>query len=181
MPRIYTKYDRPLPGHCPTGTGTIREYQEEIKKGVKGLVFTGLKNVYEMIQMDYEQTKIENILHSALMGDFSALRAREGSYVDSTTMPKNLMDAQNLVIRMKTEFDKMPVEVKEKFNNSADQYVEMMGTKEFNEIMSPYNEKIAKIAAEKNHKEYIQKVKEGAKLNYDIAREVKALEGGQAE
>lgn len=170
-----------MPGHCPTGTGTLREYQEEIKKGVKGLVFTGLRNVYEMIQMDYEQTKIENILHNALMGDFSALKARDGSYVDATTMPKNLMDAQNLVIRMKTEFDKMPVEVKEKFNNSADQYVEMMGTKEFNDIMSPYNEKVAKIAAENNHKEYIQKVKEGAKLNYDIAREVKALEGGQTE
>ena len=57
----------------------------------------------------------------------------------------------------------------------------MMGTKEFNDIMAPYNEKVAKIAAEKNHKEYIQKVKEGAKLNYDIAKEVKALEGGQTE
>lgn len=90
------------------------------------------------------------------------------------------MDAQNLVIRMKSEFDKMPVEVKEKFNNSADHYVEMMGTKEFNELMAPYNEKVAKIAAEKNHKEYMQKVKEGAKLNYDIAKEQAALEGGQA-
>lgn len=181
MPRVYTKYDRPLPGHCPSGTGTLREYQEEIKKGVKGLVFTGLKNVYEMIQMDYEQTKIENILHSALMGDYTALNARDGSYADATTMPKNLMEAQNLVIRMKSEFDKMPVEVKEKFNNSADKYVELMGTKEFQNIMSPYNEKIAKIAEEKNHKEYLAKVKEGAKLNYDIAREQKLLEGGSSE
>lgn len=180
MPRVYTKYNRPLPGHCPSGTGTLKEYQEEIKKGVKGLAFTGIKNVYEIIQMDFEQTKIENILHNALMGDFSALKAREGSYVDSTTMPKNLMEAQNLVIRMKSEFDKMPIEVKEKFNNSADQYVEMMGTKEFNELMAPYNEKVAKIAAEKNHKEYMQKVKEGAKLNYDIAKEQAALEGGKA-
>lgn len=180
MPRVYSKYDKPLPGHCPTGTGTLKEYQEEIKNGVKGLVNTGLKNVYEIIQMDYEQTKIENILHSVLMGDLQALNARDGSYVDATTMPKNLMEAQNLVLRMKTEFNSMPIEVKEKFNNSADQYVEMMGTKEFNELMSPYNEKVAKIAAEKNHKEYIQKVKEGAKLNYDIAKEQKALEGGQA-
>lgn len=180
MPKIYSKFDKPLPGHVPSGTGTLREYQEEIKKGVKGLVFTGLKNVYEMIQMDYEQTKIENILHSALMGDFSSLKARDGSYVDATTMPKNLMDAQNLVIRMKSEFDKMPIEVKEKFNNSADMYVEMMGTKDFNDIMAPYNEKIAKIAAEKSHKEYIAKVKEGAKLNYDIAKEQAILEGGQS-
>lgn len=180
MPKVYSKFNKPIPGHIPSGTGTIKEYQEEIKKGVKGLVFTGLKNVYEMIQMDYEQTKIENILHAALMGDFSSLNARDGSYVDATTMPKNLMDAQNLVLRMKSEFDRMPLEVKEKFNNSADHYVEMMGTKEFKEIMAPYNEKIAKIAEEKSHKEYLTKVKEGAKLNYDIAREQKILEGGQS-
>ena len=46
--------------------------------------------------------------------------------------------------------------------------------------MAPYNEKVAKIAAEKNHQEYMAKVKEGAKLNYDIAKEQAALEGGQA-
>ena len=90
------------------------------------------------------------------------------------------MDAQNLVIRMKDEFERMPLEVKEKFGNSADKYVELMGTKEFNEIMSPYNEKVAKIAAEKNHKEYERKVKEGAQLNYDIAKAQKALEGVEA-
>lgn len=181
MPRVYTKFDKPLPGHCPSGTGTLREYQEEIKKGVKGLVFTGLQNVYELIQQDYESTKIENILHAALMNDFSKLNAREGAYIDATTMPKSLMEAQNLVIRMKNEFEKMPTEVKEKFNNSADMYVEMMGTKEFNDMMAPYNEKIAKIAAEKDHAEYLAKVKEGAKLNYDIARETENLKGGAAE
>lgn len=176
MPTVYTKFNRTMPSHCPSGSGLLNEYQEEIKKGVKGLVKTGVINTDELIQLDYESTKIENILHAALMGDLSALHAREGSYVDATTMPKNLMDAQNLVLRMKTEFDKMPVEVKEKFNNSADKYVELMGTKEFQEIMTPYNEKVAKIAAEKNHKEYLKKVEEGAQLNYDIAKAQKALE-----
>ena len=178
MPKVYSKYDVPVKKNTPCGTGLLNVYQEEIKDGIKTLVFTGYTNVYEEIQMDLESTKIENILHAALMGDLSALRAREGSYCDTTTMPKTLMEAQNLVIRMKNEFEKMPLEVKEKFNNSADKYVELMGTKEFNEIMSPYNEKVAKIAAEKSHKEYEKKVKEGAQLNYDIARAQKALEGG---
>ena len=52
-----------------------------------------------------------------------------------------------------------------------------MGSKEYNDIMSKYNEQVAKIAEEKNFKEYQKKVKEGAKLNYDIAREQKVLEG----
>lgn len=177
MPRVYTKFDKPIAKATPCGTGLLNEYQEEIKNGTKSLVKTGLRNVFEEIQLDVESCKIENILHAALMGDYSKLNAREGTYCDATTMPKSLMEAQNLVIRMKTEFDKMPLEVKEKFGNSADRYVEMMGTKEFNDIMAPLNEKVAKIAAEKNHKEYERKVKEGAQLNYDIAKAQKALEG----
>lgn len=177
MPKVYTKFNKPSQDPTPCGTGLLNEYQEEIKNGKKTLVLTGMRNTYDEIQLDVESCKIENILHAALMGDYSKLNAREGTYCDATTLPKSLMEAQNLVIRMKTEFDKMPVEVKEKFGNSADRYVEMMGTKEFNEIMSPLNEKFAKIAAEKSHKEYERKVKEGAQLNYDIAKAQKALEG----
>lgn len=181
MPKVYSKYDVPTRKATPSGTGLLNLYQEEIKDGIKSLTKTGIDNVYQAIQLDLESTKIENILHAAMMGDLSALKAREGSYCDATTMPKSLMEAQNLVLRMKTEFEKMPLEVKEKFNNSPDKYVELMGTKEFNDIMSPYNDKVAKIAAEKSHKEYEKKVKEGAQLNYDIARAQKALEGGSNE
>ena len=161
--------------NCPEGNEFIKTYQEQIVEGIKSLVETGFKNVYEEIQAGLEETKIENILHAVAMGDLSALNAREGTYMDATTMPKNLMEAQNLVLRMKNEFEKMPLEVKNKFNNSADQYVEKMGTDEFKEIMAPYNEQIAKIAEEKSHKEYLRKVQEGAKLNYDIRKEEEAL------
>lgn len=181
MPKVYSKYEVPEKKSTPSGTGLLNLYQEEIKDGIKSLTKTGIDNVYQAIQLDLESTKIENILHAVMMGDLSALKAREGSYCDATTMPKSLMEAQNLVLRMKSEFEKMPLEVKEKFNNSPDKYVELMGTKEFNDIMSPYNDKVAKIAAEKSHKEYEKKVKEGAQLNYDIARAQKALEGGSNE
>lgn len=177
MCKVYTKYDVPRHKSTPSGTGLLNVYQEEIKDGIKSLVKTGITNTDEEIQLDAESCKIQNILHAAMMGDLSALRAREGSYCDATTMPKSLMEAQNLVLRMKSEFDAMPLEVKEKFNNSADRYVELMGTKEFNDMMAPYNEKVAKIAAEKSHKEYEKKVKEGAQLNYDIAKAQKMLEG----
>lgn len=181
MLKVYTHTDRPGRRFAPTGDGTIKTYQEEIKNGRKQLTHTGFHNVYAEIQIDVENCKIENILHQVAMGDYNALQAREATYVDTTTMPKSLMEAQNLVIRMKDEFEKMPIDIRKEFGNSADKYVEMMGTKEFQNIMAPYNEKVAKIAAEKSAKEYEKKVKEGAKLNYDIAREQKALEGGTAE
>lgn len=176
MPNVYSQFDRTPRAVTPTGSIYLDEYQEEINDGVRSLTKTGAKNTDELIQLDLESSKIQNILAKALNGDFSDLKAREGTYVDATTMPKNLMDAQNLVIRMKSEFEKMPTEIKNQFNNSADKYVELMGTKEFSDIMAPYNEQIAKISMEKSHKEYLKKVEDGAQLNYDIAKRQKEIE-----
>lgn len=176
---IYTLLNRPE--RIPTNSGTpfINTYQEIIdkKSGKLRLEKTGEHNVYEEIQQDAESCKIENILHAVAMGDLNALNQREATYVDATTMPKTLREAQDLVIRLKDEFYKMPIDVRKEFGNSPEMYVSLMGTDEFKEIMSPYNEKIAKIAQEKSDKEYRQKVKEGAKLNYDIAKEQAALGG----
>lgn len=179
---IYSITNLPEKKPTPTGTKYINTYQEEIdKKGKKGLKKTGKTNVYDMIQLDAESCKIENILHAVAMGDLSALKQREATYADTTTMPKNLMEAQNIVIRMKDEFYQMPLEVRQKFDNSPEQYVSEMGTNAFLEKMSPYNDKIAAIAAEKNAKEYEEKVLKGAQLNIDIEKKTAELKGGKTE
>lgn len=176
---FFTIYNKPPANPTPAGNHFINTYQEVINKnGVKTLEKTGQTDVYELIQQDAESCKIENILKRVAMGDLEALNQREATYVDATTLPKNLMEAQNLQLRLKDEFYKMPLEVRKAFENSPEKYVSLMGTDEFKEIMAPYNEKIAKIAMEKNDKEYRKKVSEGAKLNYDIAMEQKKLEGG---
>lgn len=170
---IYNAFITPKRKAAPSGTHFLNTYQEEINKktGCKELVKTGETNVYEMIQADLESTKIENILHSVAMGDLTALQQREMTYADTTSMPKNLMEAQNLVLKMKAEFDQMPIEVKKEFNNSAEQYISEMGTPEFQEKMAPYNKKIAEIAEAGNLKEYQKKVKEQAKFEKDVAAE----------
>lgn len=181
---IYSILNRPPKKHTPEGTRYINTYQEEVKKGRITLIKTGETCVYDRIQADAESCKIENILHAVAMGDLNALNQREATYCDATTMPKSLMEAQNLVIRLKDEFYQMPLEVRKEFGNSPEEYVEQMGTKEFMEKMAPYNEKIAAISKEKSMKEYEKKVAEGAKLNIDIEREVarqKTAEGGKAE
>ena len=137
----------------------------------------GQTNIYEQIQEEHDATKIENILHSVAMGDLAALQQREATYCDTTTMPKNLREAQDLVIRLKDEFYDLPLEVRKEFGNSPEQYVSEMGTKEYLEKMAPYNEKIAAIEKEKSDKEYRRKVQEGAKLNIDIEREMAAQKG----
>lgn len=176
---IYDLFHTPNTIPVEAGTEYLNEYQEHINKSGKlELEKSGEHNVYDIIQSHAEEVKIENILHAVAMGDLSALQQREASYCDTTTMPKSLMEAQNLVIRMKDEFYNMPLEVRKEFSNDPEVYVSEMGTEAFREKMAPYNEKIAKIAEEKNHKEYLKKVQEGAQLNYDIKMAQAALEGG---
>lgn len=174
---IYTQFNLPEKKTTPAGTQFINTYQEVIKGGRKTLEKTGQHNVYEEIQLDAESCKIENILHAVAMGDLNALHQRDASYVDATTMPKSLMEAENLTIKMKDEFYKMPLEVRRLFDNSPDAYISEMGTQEFMEKMTPYNEKIAAISKEKSMKEYEKKVKEGAQLNIDIEREMATMKG----
>ena len=90
-------------------------------------------------------------------------------YVDATVMPKSLMEAENLVLIAKQEFETMPLEVKRLFDNSPEKYVEEMGTELFTNKMAPYNEKIKAIAEAGSVKEYNKKVAEQAKFEKDVA------------
>lgn len=154
---------------APAGTKYLNVYQEQLVKGHKELKKTGETNVDEMIQQDLEQSKIENILHQLALGNMDVLNQKDATYMDATTMPKELRETLNLVLKAKQEFEKFPVEVKELFHNSPDEYVEQMGTKEFFDKMSPYNEKIANIEKAGSMKEYEKRVKEQAKFEQDVA------------
>ena len=178
---VHSLYNPPCVKPSESGRKVRNLYQEEIKKGKLTLVKTGERSVWDLIQSHAEECKIENILHAVAMGDLNALKQRETVYADATTMPKTLMEAQNLVLKMKDEFYKLPLEVRKEFDNSPEMYVEEMGTQTFMDKMSPYNDQLKAIEAEKNHKEYLKKVSEGAQLNIDIAKEQARLEGGKTE
>lgn len=178
MPKVYTQFETPEAKPTPAGDRYLDVFQEEISKdGTKGLVCTGKKNIYDMIQEDKESTLIENILKATAMGDFSMLRMQDPVYIDATTFPKNLMECQNIVLKAKQEFENMPKEVRELFNNSPEAYVNEMGTKEFFEKMAPYNNKIAEIEKAGSLKKYNEKVAAQAKFENDVA----AAKGGSKE
>lgn len=175
MPKVYTHFDEPPMESTPNGSQYLELFQEEINRdGTRGLVGIGKKNVYDIIQEDLESTKIENILKAVAAGDLSVLRTQEPTYIDATTLPKSLMEAQNIIVKAQSEFEKFPQEVKDLFANSAEIYVNEMGTKEFLEKMAPYNEKIKSIQDAGSVKEYNKKVAEQAKFEMDVA----AAKGG---
>lgn len=150
--------------HCSAGSRYENLYQEQIdkKSGKKVLVKVGETCVYDTIQADRDSTKIENILHKLAIGDYSVLKQAELTYVDENDFPKDLMEAQNIVVKAKSEFDKFPSEVKELFHNSPEEYVSEIGTDEFIKKMAPYNDSIAKR----------QKDEDTAKFNAAVAEQV---------
>lgn len=173
---FFNKFEPAQKIDTPAGDKYLNEYQEKFSKdGDKKLVKIGKKNIDQIIQADLESTKIENILHAVAMGDLRALQQREITYMDATTMPKSLMEMQNLGIKAKSEFEAFPKEVKEMFHNSCDEYIAQMGTQEFFDKMSPYVQKIKDIEAAGNLKAYNKKVSEQAKFEKDVAaaKEVK--------
>lgn len=178
MPNVKTKFTEHKRYHCSSGSRYENTYQEEIDKktGKKILVKTGKTCVYDMIQADLESSKIENIIHKLAMGDLSVLKQAELTYADADDFPKNLMEAQNIVVKAKAEFDKFPPEVKKEFNNSPEQYVSEMGTDLFMKKMSPFNDEIAKKQKAAAEKEYTDKVNETAAFNKAVN---KAMEEGE--
>lgn len=158
----------------PSGSKFLNVYQEQISKksGKKELVKTGETDVYEMIQQDLEQSKIEYIIHKLAIGDYSVLKQADITFVDATTMPKTLMELQNIVVKAKEEFSKFPAEVRKEFNNSPEQYVSEMGTDDFYKKMSPYNDKVKKSREEEANNEFTRRVEETARFNAAVAEKM---------
>lgn len=152
---------------CSSGSRFENEYQEEIdsKSGKLSLKKIGKKNIYEIIQADREDTKIENILWRLANNDMSVLKQATLTYVDEKDFPKSLMEAQNIVVKARQEFDKFPMEVKKLFNNSCEQYVSELGTEDFFKKMSPYNNELKKKQEAERKAEFDKSVSETVAFN----------------
>lgn len=128
-------YNRPATIAAETGTMYDKAYTMVLdKNGHKHLKCTGETNRYAKIQSHLDECLVENILAKATM-DPSVLNKRHGTYFDSTQMPKTLAEAQNAILALNQEFEKLPAEIKQKFNNSPEQYVAAYGSKEWGDKM----------------------------------------------
>ena len=63
----------------------------------------------------------------------SALEAVKGTYTDITNAPSSLAEAQQIVIRMKQEWDKLPKDVRKEFDYNVEKYIAEFGSEEWAE------------------------------------------------
>ena len=105
----------------------IRHSPHIDKKGRRFLLPDRKIEIYKLIQASKETCEIENIIRRAVEGDYNALNAVNGVYSDITNCPSSIAEAQQYIIDAKREFEKLPKDIKAKFEYNAEMYIAEMG------------------------------------------------------
>lgn len=144
---------------CSHGERIEMRHRAVLKKdGTRILVADIKKPTWDIIQSHKEECLIENILKRCLEGDMAALEAVKGTYTDITNAPSSLAEAQQIVIRMKQEWDKLPKDVRKEFDYNVEKYIAEFGTEEWAEKTGIKKLIEKEKAAENAAKEFDEKV-----------------------
>lgn len=114
--------------YAPHGEKIQMEHNPKMhENGRRELIRDKKVAIYDLIQSHKEECEIENIIRRAVEGDYSILQKRHGQYMDITGMPSSIAEAQQFIMDMKEEFNRLPKEIKAKFEYNPELYVAEMG------------------------------------------------------
>lgn len=134
MSNFRTAYSGQLRAYSLTGDGHEPEYEYKVTDKGKELVKVGETDVYALIQSRLEETKIENIIKRATY-DPAALGSQDwqasGQIVDISDMPTDYHTWYGLIMEAQKEFDKLPAEMRIKWDNDIEKYIMSYGTEEW--------------------------------------------------
>lgn len=117
--------------------------------GTKELVPDGYVDVYEEIQSHADSVDIHKIVERCTVtGDTSELYKTEGFYGDLAMFPKTRAEALQMLAEAQNIWDKLPVNVKKKFDNNVDNFFSTAFTEEWTkklEIVPEQNEEVKEV------------------------------------
>lgn len=134
----FSRFNRPHTIPHPIGDGTAPIFEEVYEDGKRVLKETGRQNLNEFVQASLAETEIYNILARYQRGDESALNKTVGQFMDVVGMPTNLAEAKQALINIEREFNDLPGDVKAVFNNSVDEFVQVVSTGKLDERLAPF-------------------------------------------
>lgn len=134
MSNFRTAYSGQQRAYSLTGDGHEPEYEYKVTDKGKELVRIGETDVYALIQSRLEETKIENIIKRATY-DPTALGSQDwqasGQMVDVSDMPTDYHTWYGLIMEAQKEFDRLPAEMRIKWDNDVEKFVMSYGTEEW--------------------------------------------------
>lgn len=114
---------------CPGSRFYIEKHGEVLPNGIIRLIEDKEIDLQEKYNAEYPATTIDNILANSSPLQSFADDGMNG--IDATQLPKTFAEFLQLQIDRKREFDRLPVEVKQKFNNDLNQYMATAGSAEW--------------------------------------------------
>lgn len=99
--------------------------------GIIELVSTGFVDTDEEIESQVPSCSLENLLIRFQNGDQEALSQMRGVYMDLTDQPSTYAEYLQAAINAEQGFDKLPVEVKRKYDNNWRLWLMQAGSKEW--------------------------------------------------
>lgn len=120
----------------PSGSAIKDIYSSKVlDDGTVELVKTGEENFNDYIQSFRDSVDIGVILKKAVMGDLSGLQRVQGFYADTTKFPKTKAEMLQIVMDAQSNFEKLPNEIREKFDYDFNKFFATMDTPEWLEKM----------------------------------------------
>lgn len=139
-----TKYDRVV---CTSEAGSpIKIIKEGVlqKDHVLKVVEKGTEDLYGFINSFADSVNIHVLLNRFKNGDKESLLQRAGAYIDISALPTNINEFIELSNNAQALFNKLPIEVKESFNNNVVEFISTIGDDSWREKMSKSPDQIYK-------------------------------------
>lgn len=136
---IFSRFNRPKTVSPVVGDGTAPVYEKRLVDGRQRLIQTGLTNLFDFVQASKDDTLIYNLIDRFCKGDVSALAQRVGQYLDVVGLPSTLAEAQQLMIDVQNKFDHLPADVRAKFDNSVNVYVDSIAKSSPDQLRELFN------------------------------------------
>lgn len=132
---MYDDFER-VPS-CPGDAEEIEYTPVVNENGSLSFEPTGVINIREYIDSFRESCDLNVILSRFENGDTSVLSRTQGGYFDAVGMPTTYAEMLNTVMTAESEFMKLPLSVRERFDNSFHKWLSLMDNPvEFNRLMS---------------------------------------------
>lgn len=124
-----------------SGSPIKKDYEYQIVDGIKMLVPCGKTNTQDYIDSFADEVNINTIINKFLNGDDSVLNKTVGQFGDFRECPTTYAEMFDRVLSCKKIFDNMPVDIREKFDNSYEKFWSAYGTQYFDDVFSDFEVK----------------------------------------
>lgn len=91
--------------------------------GNRTLVISGYDDLVEFVNLAAEGVTIQDLMKRAERGEDTLHPDAVQSYVDLSNAPKSLLDAEMSVINARNEFEKLPLEVRQAYDNNLSKWL----------------------------------------------------------